>query len=649
MATDLYTVIQGLEVTPDEVLQAELLAEKILEAKFPDLDLRQGTGLRDLVIRPSATLLAIVNRAVAYYFTQNTIAGVNDSSPTEIVDKILSNWFLERKAGKKSVISARLYFATQKSISVGTQVFFSPDNVKKFYPLTSYSFSSSQLSYEPFSGEYYVDIDLVADKEGAGYDLTSGSLLYFSNFDPYFLRGEINYLRELATVTETNTQFIKRARTAVSTRNLINRPSIEAKVLEDFDYIKAVTSIGHGDPEMYRDLIKVVTPQTTDPVIIHIGGKVDTYLRVPLENQVTQYMTDGNGVCEIEGPFIEISRSTFSGGSEDDTLALTRDRTLSSLTRSGEVATATYTSHGYSVGEMVTISGATPAGYNGTFQIVSVPTPNTFTFTVDSGLATPATGTILAKVPVAFTINYPNRLTQPATITKSGTEVTISAPSHGIIPGRYVRVSGADQSGFNGYFLVDEVTKDTIKVTNLSSGLPDTATGSIEITFTNYMEDVGLSPRQKILVDFGPGYPFKTVSFSTYGFKGMDGIQAYFEDENRKVLAGDPLARGYNVYLLSVSIVGYNSTPPSAALCAEVTDAYVESLEPGAPFIMADLISRLNSAGVGTIRTPIEVNYRYFHRDNVPPKTGVITDFLDPKDRTSIFMLEALATSNEYL
>ena len=105
MATNLYSIVQGIEVSADELMQAELLAERILEAKYPDLDLRQGTGLRDLVIRPSATLLAMMNRALTYYFSQNTLTGVTDSSPTEIVDNILSNWFLERKAGKKSVIN----------------------------------------------------------------------------------------------------------------------------------------------------------------------------------------------------------------------------------------------------------------------------------------------------------------------------------------------------------------------------------------------------------------------------------------------------------------------------------------------------------------------------------------------------------------
>lgn len=648
MATDLYTVLPGLEVSQDEILQAELAAEKILESRYPDLDLRQGTGLRDLVIRPSATLLALVNKAVIYYFSQNTLPGVTDSSPTEIVDKILSNWFVERKAGKKSVISSRLFFATRKNVTVGTEVFFSPDNIKKFYPVTTYSFSPAELQYESFSGEYYVDIDLAADKEGKDYDLTSGSLLYFSNFDAYFLRGEINYLREMASVTETNTNFIARTKTAVSTRNLINVPSVDARLREDFDYITSVTTIGYGDDEMYRDQVTVMAPPAVNPVLIHIGGKTDVYTRVPLQTQVLQYPTDANGVAEIVGPYLEIARSTISGGSEDDTVAVYREVPVTSIAFSGNIATVTAPDHGFISGQSIIVSGASLPVYNGSFSVSLVPDSNSFTYVLASTPASVPTGTITAKTLTPFEVTYPNRKILNATLTKSGSTVTVTSLDHGVIAGRYIEITGAVQTGYNGWFLVNSVTKDTLTVTNTST-LTSPATGSIFIHITNYMSDTGLSPLQVIHADFGDSNANKTVSFTTLGFQGLDGIQTYMNQDVRKVLAGDILARGYNLYYLSLNIVGYNSAPPSAVECAGVATAYLDSLTPGTPFIMADLISLLNKAGVVTIKTPIDVTYRYFHRDNIPPVSGVITDFLDPSDRTAIFMLESLTTANEYL
>lgn len=71
-------------------------------------------------------------------------------------------------------------------------------------------------------------------------------------------------------------------------------------------------------------------------------------------------------------------------------------KSVTSLTQSGGVATAVVTAHGYSDGDPVTIAGATPSGYNGTFNITYVDA-NTFTFPASSGLSSPASGTITSQ------------------------------------------------------------------------------------------------------------------------------------------------------------------------------------------------------------------------------------------------------------
>jgi uncharacterized repeat protein (TIGR01451 family) len=66
------------------------------------------------------------------------------------------------------------------------------------------------------------------------------------------------------------------------------------------------------------------------------------------------------------------------------------------LTRAGAVVTATTpVAHGLSAGNLVTIAGATQAGYNGTFTVTGA-TATTFTYTIAGTPATPATGTITA-------------------------------------------------------------------------------------------------------------------------------------------------------------------------------------------------------------------------------------------------------------
>jgi hypothetical protein len=72
--------------------------------------------------------------------------------------------------------------------------------------------------------------------------------------------------------------------------------------------------------------------------------------------------------------------------------------TLTSLTSSGVTCTATFASHGYEKGQYVTIAGADQTAYNGTFRIDTAAT-NTFVYRAASApSATPATGTVTAKL-----------------------------------------------------------------------------------------------------------------------------------------------------------------------------------------------------------------------------------------------------------
>ena len=70
---------------------------------------------------------------------------------------------------------------------------------------------------------------------------------------------------------------------------------------------------------------------------------------------------------------------------------------VSALISSDGTATATASAHGFLVGDMVTIAGATPTEYNGHVEILTVPTTGTFTYRVAKAIATAASGTITAK------------------------------------------------------------------------------------------------------------------------------------------------------------------------------------------------------------------------------------------------------------
>lgn len=77
--------------------------------------------------------------------------------------------------------------------------------------------------------------------------------------------------------------------------------------------------------------------------------------------------------------------------------ALASAASITSITRVGIVATVTLTAHGLAVGSETLIAGADQLAYNGLQTVASVPTANTFTFTVEGSPVTPATGTLTSQ------------------------------------------------------------------------------------------------------------------------------------------------------------------------------------------------------------------------------------------------------------
>lgn len=798
---NLFTVLPGLQPTLQEVAEAELLAKQILEAQFPDLDLREGTGLRDTVLRPSAVLLALVRKAIDFYFSQNTLQGVTNDSPQDLVDEIMSNWFMDRNLGTRAIVNARLFFARSKNVTITSDVYFSTDGSLKFFPQETVSMFKEALTYDSFNNEYYIDLDLVSETEGPDYNIGQGALLYFSNFDPYFLRADINFLKEASIASESNTQFIERSGTAISTRNLINIPSIDSNMRQTFNYLNRLITIGMGQEEMIRDQVKAVfedqlprdltnlisagmlatatlpghgyntgqrvliegatptvyngvfsitvtgessftyellTPASivtslpsvtavNDPVLIHTGGMVDVYCGETLANSLVQLTTDEFGKVELTGPVFSFKRSEISGGDNGDSLPFTetlgfQNHTFTMNTKllniealshglhegklinvtglDQRVGISTITSLGLTVtvvspddvtslGDEVVISGVVPTDYNGRFQITKTGA-NTFTYQTDSYILESGDGPDMVAINpdlnksypistltnddfnlfienlwsdvivddtgltltynVEFTVKDKNTYDRKIeSLTCSGKTVTLSLAKHNLIPNRYITITGATPNAYNGTWLIDTVINPDQLTFTILEDVAIPGSGNMVMSSVIPWFDYGFSPRQALILDFGTQYPMRTVSLDIDFFEYLDGLQQYLESPASRVLCGDLLARGFNFYILDVKVTAYKGLAPSTGLVAQSLQAYLDRLAAGETFVVADAISQLNVDGVNGIKTPLDIQFTKYTRDLGQPKTGVITDYLDPNDRTNIFLLGEIESVNEVI
>ena len=118
-------------------------------------------------------------------------------------------------------------------------------------------------------------------------------------------------------------------------------------------------------------------------------------------------------------------------------------QTITSITRSGSTATATKTAHGFNSGQRIVHSGAVQTEYN-IDTAITVTDANTYTYTVTGTPATPATGTISAKVAGAgwtkpFTAVNKAVFRNSAT---AGTGFYLNVQDHGAVTAQEARIWG---------------------------------------------------------------------------------------------------------------------------------------------------------------------------------------------------------------
>jgi hypothetical protein len=183
----------------------------------------------------------------------------------------------------------------------------------------------------------------------------------------------------------------------------------------------------------------------------------------------------------------------------------TVDKTVASIAVTASTATgftatvATTAAHGLAVNNWVRIGGALQSQYNGTVQIASVPSSATFTYNVTANTlpVSPATGYFTCADAMKFTYTMSSAPTanatpsptlmaeqasfsRPVSITRSGTTATGALTDHGFVNGDTVRIAGADQTPYNGDFLISTISKTV----NSTSGITF-ANGVATVTTTS--------------------------------------------------------------------------------------------------------------------------------------------------------------------
>lgn len=276
-----------ISVSAIDVTNAENFLEQFLTDSIPDGDFTKGTALRDLTVGAIAAIYAFLkseNDKVKARQSLLTIqAGVSDGDTESLNDAVtayLSNWFVNRKGGTPARGTVTGHISQKTNIFISTfhrfsrtdDLVYSVDSTETFVVLDSDLNAIIDASGNVI--EYQFTFPVVAIANGEQYNVDPGSFTKFDTFNPFVTRIENLDKFSGGKGTETITEVLDRAPTAISVRNLINEKSIAATLHDNFSEIKGITVAGFGDPEMQRDVLTNVAGH----LALHIGGATDVYL-----------------------------------------------------------------------------------------------------------------------------------------------------------------------------------------------------------------------------------------------------------------------------------------------------------------------------------------------------------------------------------
>jgi len=253
----------------------DFIIEKIREYD-PDFDLRDGTAFNTMFVKALSLIIQPFRDELNQIEKNQSIKSILESDdpnafPEDAVDALISNVFVERKEGNKVTGVVRVYFIESRALDIldGEARFL--DEAGNYFINTAPIFITSRQMEIQLSGDYYyIDVPVQAEEAGdifvdvngiVAWDNAPSGVAQVGNEDAFSAGAD----------KETNLEFISRAKNSIAVRDLVVGKGIVATLNENFGNIEDVASVGLGDPEMQRDIIRN----------IHVGGHVDVYVKTP--------------------------------------------------------------------------------------------------------------------------------------------------------------------------------------------------------------------------------------------------------------------------------------------------------------------------------------------------------------------------------
>lgn len=240
--------------TPDPFeMNIDEYIDALLQQQFPDYNFREGSGIRDLLVKPAALLLDPVSREVQLVKQSQSLAQPDLLASTE-ADALVANLFISRSGGGLSSGIVRAYFASPMPISIGVgNVGFTGDGLR-FIPTSLQSISAESMIFNQDGNLYYMDINYIAEAPGTEYNIDRGAIIGIANLNAAVRVTNLEKF-ENGLDEQSTDDLVASAETSITERSLVTTRGVSARLRNQFSDLQHLALAGFNDSEMLRDII----------------------------------------------------------------------------------------------------------------------------------------------------------------------------------------------------------------------------------------------------------------------------------------------------------------------------------------------------------------------------------------------------------
>ena len=251
---------------------------------YPYLDLEPTRVLNDLLVEPGATVNAYNQINIDRARRSMSLLEI-EKDPTLAddiqVDRILSNWKISREEGSKAAGPITIFLSDNTTVSIPRGEVFTAAGLN-FVTDTAYVGTSAALQtaadrpiIDLGNGTYSLTIPVEGAEEGSAYKLRRGTQITWTTPVSTYINSSVETDFTGGEDPQTNQDMINQLDNGLAAKAMAGRQNIDALLMDFAPTIKAISSIGMGDPEMLRDSHNIFAIKT--------GGKTDIYTRTDLK------------------------------------------------------------------------------------------------------------------------------------------------------------------------------------------------------------------------------------------------------------------------------------------------------------------------------------------------------------------------------